>query len=150
NEPEKLVEKYIGANKVEYPIFIEKSFKSSNALGVKGYPSAYLIDPKGNVVWAGHPAKLTDAEIEKALAGARVPGIKLPGPLKPLEPLLQKKDFGKAYEAVKAMLAGNLDEASKTAAQELVAQLENDAKALAESAQKHVEAKAYFEASGEF
>ena len=149
NEPEKLVSKYVADNKVEYPIFIETSYKSSNALKVSGYPSAFLVDPKGTVVWAGHPSDLTDSEIEKALKGAKPPGIKLPAALKALEPLMTKKDFGKAWEAAKAMLAGSLDADAKTAAEELVAGIESDAKALVESSSKHIEAKEYFEAQSE-
>jgi hypothetical protein len=129
NEPGKLVEKYVADNKVEYPIFIEKSFKSSSALGVTGYPSAYLIDPAGTVVWSGHPASLPEAEIEKALKNARPPMVKLPASLKPLEKLLERHEYGKVHESLKGMLAGKLDDESMKAGQDLQTSLEADAKA---------------------
>src|SRR5436190_16875642 len=78
NEPEKLVEKYVADNKVEYPIFIEKSFHSFSALKFNGYPSAVLIDTKGAVVWTGNPGSIDEATIEKALAGAHAPRAPLP------------------------------------------------------------------------
>jgi len=146
NEPEKLVEKYVADNKVEYPIFIEKSYKSANALKIAGYPHAVLVDPKGTVVWAGHPAELNDSIVEKALTGAHPPRVSLPAALKPLEPLMAKKDFGKAYEQAKAMLGGNLDETSKTAAQEIADGIAEDAKALAATADQANESKHYYEA----
>lgn len=40
------------------------------ALGMRGYPSAALVDPKGEVVWTGHPASIRDGLIEKHLRGA--------------------------------------------------------------------------------
>src|SRR5262252_2746135 len=109
NEPEKLVEKYVADNNVEYPIFIEKSFSSKAALKIAAYPHAVLVDPKGNVVWAGHPGNIDDATIEQALRGACHQWGPLPPALKAIEPLLAKKDFGKAFEQSKAMLGGNLD-----------------------------------------
>ena len=39
-------------------------------LGWRGYPSAVLVDAKGNVVWNGHPARLDSARIRKHLRGA--------------------------------------------------------------------------------
>ena len=39
------------------------------ALGMRGYPSAALVDPKGTVVWTGHPASVTGSLIEKHLKG---------------------------------------------------------------------------------
>jgi hypothetical protein len=146
NEQEKLVEKYVADNKVEYPIFIEKSYKSATALKIPGYPHSVLVDTKGNIVWAGFPGDLNDSTIEKALTGAHPPRVSLPAALKPLEPLMAKKDFGKAYEQAKAMLGGNLDETSKTAAQEIADGIAEDAKALATAADQANESKHFYEA----
>jgi hypothetical protein len=145
NEPEKLVEKYVADNNVEYPIFIEKSFKSASALKVNGYPHAVLVDPQGTVIWAGHPGSIDEATIEKAVATAHVRPTLTPA-LKPLEALLAKKDCGKAHETAKAMLGGNLDETSKTAAQALVDCLEAEAKDLAAAADQASGSKHFYEA----
>lgn len=40
------------------------------ALGMRGYPSAALVDPKGVVVWTGHPSSLNSGTIKKHLKGA--------------------------------------------------------------------------------
>jgi hypothetical protein len=149
NEDQKLVEKFISDNKIAYPIVIEKSGKSKDALKVTGIPHSFLVDSKGNIVWEGHPASLPNAEIEKALQGAHVPGMKLPAGLKSVEKTLEKGDYGKAYETVKGLMAGKLDDESTKAGQELLNQLEGDAKDLLAAATKHVEAKEYFEANGQ-
>lgn len=146
NEPEKLVEKYIADNQVAYTIIIEKSFKSSSALGVTGYPSSFLVDAQGTVIWSGHPAQVPEAEIEKALKGARPPMIKLPAALKPLEALLQKRDYGKSYEAAKNLMGGKLDDEAQKVAQQIVSDIETDSKALADAAGKHIEAREFYDA----
>lgn len=40
------------------------------SLGMGGYPSAALINPKGIVVWTGHPGRLNSGTIKKHLKGA--------------------------------------------------------------------------------
>jgi len=40
------------------------------SLGWRGYPSAALVDPKGTVVWTGHPASINGSLIKKHLKGA--------------------------------------------------------------------------------
>lgn len=148
DEPANLVEPFIAANKVAYPIVIEKGNKSFTALGFSGFPSACLVDPQGNIVWSGHPASLPEAQIEKALQGARPPGYKLPAGIKSAEKLLEKGEFGKAHEAIKTLMAGKLDDESMKAGQELLDRFEGDAKSLAEAAKVNAEAKEYFEATG--
>jgi len=44
---------------------------ANSKYGVKGYPSAVLIDPQGDVAWAGHPSGLSKGAIKDALKGAR-------------------------------------------------------------------------------
>lgn len=39
--------------------------------GVNGIPHSFLVDPKGNIMWHGHPMELTEAKIKEALKGAR-------------------------------------------------------------------------------
>ena len=49
----------------DYTIAIDKSGKLGESFGIKGIPSAMLVDKSGKITWAGHPMKLTDADIEK-------------------------------------------------------------------------------------
>lgn len=152
NEPEALVREYIGKNDVQYTIAIEKSFKSASTFGVDGYPSAFLIDPKGKVAWAGHPASLTDNDVKKALAGARPPSGGLTGPLKPIQASMDKEDYGKAFETVKGLLAGTSlkEEEHRKAAEELVSSIEAEAKELFETSTKQAEEKEYYSAVAGF
>lgn len=146
DEPAKLVEKYVTDNKVAYPIVIEKGLKSARPLGVSGYPSSVLVDTQGTVVWSGHPAKLPMDLLEKTLVGATAPGFELTPALSSLAKPLEKGDYAKAYAATKALLAGNLDEPSKLAAQKLVDRFESAAKALAEAGARSCEAQLWPEA----
>jgi hypothetical protein len=148
NEPESLVREYVQKNDVEYTIAIEKSFKSASAFDIDGYPSAVLIDPKGTVAWSGHPASLKDSDIEKALAGARPPSAGLSGPLKPVQTSLDKEEYGKAYEALRGLLAGTSlkEDEHRKAAEDLASTIEAEAKELFETSTKQAEEKDYYSA----
>lgn len=146
NEPEKLVEKFIADNKVTYPILIEQGYKSAKALKLNGYPHAFLVDTKGKVIWEGHPVSLNESVIEEALKGARVPGTKLPDALKSLEPMLTKREFGKAYQATKNLLAGALSDEAKAAAQGVLTSIETDVSNLLASADTAINEKNFFAA----
>ena len=39
------------------------------AAGLKGIPSAFLVDTQGKIAWIGHPMELKEELIERALAG---------------------------------------------------------------------------------
>lgn len=47
------IERFIGEYKATYPI--GAGSRSGDVYGIRGYPSAYLIDHTGTVVWSGHP-----------------------------------------------------------------------------------------------
>lgn len=40
------------------------------ALGMRGYPSAVLVDPTGEIVWSGHPSSANGGLIKKHIKGA--------------------------------------------------------------------------------
>ncbi len=69
------------------------------AVGATGFPSSVLVDPAGNIVFAGHPSSVTDAVVKKAIAGA------LPTPLfdwpKDLSKAGKLVSKGKLADAVK-------------------------------------------------
>ncbi len=44
------------------------------SVGASGYPSSFLVNPKGKIVWKGHPSSLTSAIIEEHIGGARLGG----------------------------------------------------------------------------
>jgi len=57
------VEPFILEKGITYPVGISKD---RSGYGGGGIPHAYLIGPDGVVVWQGHPASLSEGEIEKA------------------------------------------------------------------------------------
>ena len=77
--------------------------------GMRGYPSAVLVDPKGEVVWAGHPSSVDDNLIEKHLKGADKTPVDVRAVVRrwPKE----ARQIRAAY--AKGQLAKALDEASK-------------------------------------
>ena len=81
---------------------------------VQGIPRAILIDPSGEVVWAGHPARLSGADIEKHLEGAfPVPLWDFPKEASKVKSALQKDNLFKALEASKALVSEGADMSSQ-------------------------------------
>jgi len=104
NEPKKLVTETVQKTERKYAIAIVKGEKTDAFYGVKGYPSAYLVDARGRVVWAGHPGGLEEKTISDALAKAAVVG-QLPDAYKDINKQLQKLELGKAWDAAGKALA---------------------------------------------
>jgi hypothetical protein len=117
NESRDLVDKFVEGTGARHPIVIEEG-DSGDAFEIKGYPSAFLIDPKGKIVAAGRP---TEAQIEDALKGARLTP-ELPKALKSVESSLKTNKYGDARAKVTKLLEGTTltAEADRTAAEELV------------------------------
>lgn len=109
------VETFIEELEVQYPTVIEAT-DSMKAFGRTGYPSAFLIDTGGRVLWVGHPGEFPDARLEEELAKARI----LPAWVEALDDA--RKAFAKeAYADVllrleKHLAGGSLDDAARTAA----------------------------------
>jgi thioredoxin-like negative regulator of GroEL len=131
------VQDYVTTNGITYPIALGKY----DAYGVQGIPHACLIDPKGKVVWDGHPAALPKGTLEGALKGARVPGG-LGAGLSSVEKLMRADQYGKAHAEAKRLLAGtSLKPESRTQAEELCADLERSCTEAVDAGLKAVEAQ---------
>ncbi len=65
---EEQVAEFLKTQKVTYPIAKEAGQSTSEYYGVKGIPAAVVVKG-GKVVWRGHPARLTDAMLEKFIGG---------------------------------------------------------------------------------
>lgn len=74
-----MIEKYLPTKSINYPTAAGGASSSFRSWGVKGRPSAYLIDHEGIVIWAGHPGSLSDGIIEEAVARAEADGPWEPG-----------------------------------------------------------------------
>ncbi len=66
-ESNQVIKPFVKDKKMEYNVGTDKGGKLNKELGVQGIPHAVLVDKAGTIVWEGHPASLTDADIEKAL-----------------------------------------------------------------------------------
>lgn len=64
---EEKVRAFMSANGISFPIAKENNASMSRAYAVTGVPAAAFIKD-GEIVWRGHPARLSDATIEALLA----------------------------------------------------------------------------------
>lgn len=65
-ENKSLLDKYVPANKIPYVVGTAAESAHTD-YGVRAYPSSFLIDGSGKVVWEGHPMALSEAQVEEAL-----------------------------------------------------------------------------------
>jgi len=101
-EPKSVVEEFVEELEAKHPIVVE-SGNSMSAYGATGYPSAFLIGPDGDIVWAGHPAGLKNETIEEALAAVRLLPD-LPTSLASIGKLLEKDKYGDAFKKLSKLL----------------------------------------------
>jgi hypothetical protein len=102
--------KWVEEKGAKYAYGYDRGGKLASYFKVSGIPAAVLVDAKGIVVWQGHPSGVTDALIEKAVAGALAK--ELAG--------LPERD---AVEALLAELDANKEAAAVIKAQKQVAKL---------------------------
>ena len=69
-ENKEKTEPWIEAKGAKYGYAYDKGLKLFSELGFRGFPSAALVDPTGNIVWSGHPASLDAKTIEPFLEGS--------------------------------------------------------------------------------
>lgn len=146
NEARGLVDKFIADTGSKHPILIEES-DSAAAFGIDGFPSSFLIDPNGKIVWAGHPASLQEADIDRLLPQVRlVPQLtkKLAGVQKSLE----KGEYASAQKSLDGMLGGAaLDDADRRSAEEATDWLKKRGASMLQSADADAQAGDYFSAA---
>lgn len=130
------VEKYVAKHEIQYPIAIG----FTEGFEVKGIPHAFLIDPKGKIVWRGHPGNLEESLIDKTLEGAR-PATLAAG-LEEVGVLRRQGKHGAAYvKANELLAAGGLGAEAVAQAREMVAGAEATVQRALTEAQTAVEAK---------
>lgn len=54
-------------HRIPYPVLYDARGSNAGALGLKGYPAAFVLDPSGKVVWEGVFCKPNHARIETAI-----------------------------------------------------------------------------------
>jgi hypothetical protein len=63
----------VESRRVPYAVLHDPTGVAATSYRVRAYPTAYLIDRRGKVVWAGNPLRKPSAvedAIEEALGGA--------------------------------------------------------------------------------
>jgi len=126
-----VAEPFVRQQSIEYPIGLDAARKASTTYGVRGIPHSFLIDAKGVIVWAGHPARLKDEQIEAALVGARPFAGKLQDQLAPVQMLLDQRRKGRALLLLEKLLQnGKLEKEAQLQATSAVARLQREADAL--------------------
>lgn len=55
------LDEHVRADEVPYRTIWDEGAKLCTAYGVRGFPSAYLLDTEGKVIWEGHPHSSTEA-----------------------------------------------------------------------------------------
>ena len=108
SESAKKTEPWIRQMKVGYAYGYDPERKLQQLFQFQGIPFGALIDPFGNVVWTGHPMRLTAEEIEKALVGAlERPVWQWPEGARPLARALAAGEYASALELAPTLPAGD-------------------------------------------
>jgi hypothetical protein len=105
DEDDKSVEEFIKTFGATYPILISKN--GGNRFRINGFPSAFILSPKLEVLTQGNPLRFTQNEYEKALELVVVwpPEVPSAGVLKPLRAAWEGKRFGEAGRLLDALAA---------------------------------------------
>lgn len=97
---------WIEKHGARYAYGYDKGGKLKTALGIGGIPAAVLVNPSGTIVWEGHPSRLTNAIVAKAVTGA------IPTPIyewgksaKDIKKSFLKGDYAKAIKAADKLAA---------------------------------------------
>jgi hypothetical protein len=101
NEDAGKVGEFVIANNLTYPVGIAKK---TEGYGSGGIPHAYLISPDGKVVWDGHPASLSNGQVEKLLRKTKDFYVRKVAPeVKPAAAAFTKGNLVKAQKLANAI-----------------------------------------------
>jgi len=150
NEPKSLVEEAIKKKRMKFPVAMVET-PEEDAFGIKGFPTSFLLDVDGTILWTGHPGAFDDQfgrkALEEALGRANVPPVVPEEHERTLGKLVAKGDYGKAWSAASKTLAKAESEPLKAfvaALESMVSQRLGAARA-AESAGEYGRAAALYE-----
>jgi hypothetical protein len=133
DEGVKDTEGFAKTTSMSYAYAYDKAGKLKGWAGVTGIPHAILIDVTGKVVWEGHPASLTDADITKATAGALAkPLWDWPASAKDVRAALSKRAYADAVAKAEKLTDPDAP-AIKAAIQGVIASRVANTKAMFES-----------------
>ena len=119
DEDRSKVDAWIESTGQTSPILIEES-SSMQKFGFTGFPSAALIGPDGEVLYAGSPSGVTEQLIEEHLASVRLMP-NLPDSLSDVAKAYGKNSYDDAIKKLEKHLAGErLEEADRAVAKEFL------------------------------
>ena len=67
NEDESKIRKFRRNVPMDYSVAIDNDGRLGEKMGIRGIPTAFLVNKSGEIVWEGHPMQLTDEDIAKIL-----------------------------------------------------------------------------------
>jgi hypothetical protein len=113
-----MIERHMSKTGMEYPIASVSGSDLDKMYGVKGFPSAYLVDTNGYVIWTGHPGNINPSVIKDALEGASYVHPLDGSQFKSINKQLTKKNFGAALKVIEKELLKTPDDAELMLAKE--------------------------------
>lgn len=112
------IEKFMEGKEMPYPI--AAGSRSGNDFKISGYPSAFLLDHNGEVLWQGHPSgnewvEMLPAALERAeaMADAWDPGDRGPELAKAVK-AARAGDMGKAWKETDTLLKKFVEDPAAT------------------------------------
>jgi cytochrome c biogenesis protein CcmG, thiol:disulfide interchange protein DsbE len=67
DEPNSVIKKFQKEVPMDYAVATDTGGRLNEKMGISGIPHAFLVNKSGEIVWQGHPNRLTDEDIEKIL-----------------------------------------------------------------------------------
>lgn len=136
-EKEALVTKHLKNN--ETPYIVGAATKCRKAWGVPGYPTFFVVDPKGVIRYKGHLVQAAEKSIRKLMKETPPrPGAAFGDPnadaeeaFQAAEKDLKKKRYAKAFKRLESIVKDFSDTAAGVRAKERLAELRKDKKLMA-------------------
>jgi len=112
--------------KIPFALANDSGGKLGRTYGINGYPSAFLINPRGKISWSGHPGNLNESDIKEALKGATPgPPATLPKKVAEADKAISKGELAKADKILRdAIAAGSLTDEEKAPVEEALKAIE--------------------------
>lgn len=143
------VQKFVDEFGAVYPTVCEKS-DSMRSYGRNSYPSAFLINTNGRILWVGNPGSLSDGTIDEAFENTKIlPDW--PSTLKSVKKAFLKDKYADALAKVsKEIEKGKLEGEDATAAEGIQAWLDWYGSSALEGARKEAEEGKVYEAASTY
>jgi hypothetical protein len=110
DESKSNTEPWVEKHKMKFAYGYDKNGALKRELKLTGYPTAWLVDASGTIVWQGHPGSLNPGIIEKHLAGAlSVPMWEWPDAFSGVAKALKKRQYAKALEEAEEVAQSETD-----------------------------------------